>query len=474
MKFKFLEEPELEFGTGKDIDPRQGIMDYNAYSTKQGLRRDEIFLGTIGPNRMLRKLYDFLDKCSKKVIRKPTPKEKLFPSFPGFNKNIGFKTDFKFGEFFSKDYSESEIKRIIAIKDRTKRIEEAVNLYYEKIKYLAENRSVDVIICINPNELYDSLTLPTPDILEETIEPTVDEEKYYNELDFRRALKAKTMHLGKPIQIIREISLTPSNFQQDEATKIWNFCTAVFYKANHIPWRLPKNENRPSVCFVGISFYKSRDRKVTHTSLAQIFDELGNGVILRGTPVKIDEYDNCPHLEEEQAEQLLKDALSEYKSALESLPARLVIHKSSNYNKVELDGFKNAIYELGITKVDFVTILDTDIKVFRDGYYPIRRGTLLEITENKRYVLYTRGSVDFYQEYPGSYIPQPIEIRIAEGDTSGETICEEILALTKMNWNNTQFDGKYPITLVCARKVGEIMKYLLPHDRPQIKYGFYM
>ena len=33
-----------------------------------------------------------------------------------------------------------------------------------------------------------------------------------------------------------------------------------------------------------------------------------------------------------------------------------------------------------------------------------------------------------------------------------------------MNWNNTQFDGKYPITISCARRVGEIMKYLTPEQ----------
>lgn len=42
-----------------------------------------------------------------------------------------------------------------------------------------------------------------------------------------------------------------------------------------------------------------------HTSLAQIFDELGNNVILRGTPVEIDKDDRRPHLKNEQAYELL-------------------------------------------------------------------------------------------------------------------------------------------------------------------------
>ena len=55
-----------------------------------------------------------------------------------------------------------------------------------------------------------------------------------------------------------------------------------------------------------------------------------------------------------------------------------------------------------------------------------------------------------------------------------KNICREILGLTKMNWNSTQFDHKYPITIACARKVGEIMKYLGPNEIPKEAYAFYM
>src|SRR5699024_12386750 len=57
--------------------------------------------------------------------------------------------------------------------------------------------------------------------------------------------------------------------------------------------------------------------------------------------------------------------------------------------------------------------------------------------------------------YPGRYIPSPIEIRLFSYDESPEQICNEILALTKMNWNNTQFDRKFPITIDCSRRSEE-------------------
>jgi len=43
-----------------------------------------------------------------------------------------------------------------------------------------------------------------------------------------------------------------------------------------------------------------------------------------------------------------------------------------------------------------------------------------------------------------------------------------------MNWNNTQLDGKMPITIECAQSVGEIVKYVDPNEKPQVSYSFYM
>jgi hypothetical protein len=51
-------------------------------------------------------------------------------------------------------------------------------------------------------------------------------------------------------------------------------------------------------------------------------------------------------------------------------------------------------------------------------------------------------------------------VRIVESDESPAQIRRELMSLTKMDWNNTQFDGRLPTTLQCVRRVGEIMKYL--------------
>ena len=104
---------------------------------------------------------------------------------------------------------------------------------------------------------------------------------------------------------------------------------------------------------------------------AQIFDELGNGLILRGTPVDVDKEDRVPRLTSQQAYDLLSSAMNEYRIALRNYPGRVVVHKSSNFTPQETDGFLRAARELRIDSIDFVTVLDSKLRLFREGNYPL-------------------------------------------------------------------------------------------------------
>lgn len=475
MRLHFIDETPLEFAQGEHICPRAGIAKFGVYDARFNVRRDRILVGAVGTSDTLSRLERWLDRCSNPIPPPDNSRQpNLYPPFCGLNSKTGFKARFVLNEEITRPLINSDVKKITRIGTLNDRISEAVEMYYQHVKFLAQNRVVDVIVCVIPNTLYDMIAREEERSIEETA--TEEEPNDIVETNFRRALKARTMHLGKPLQLMREMSLeSNAKTQQDDATKAWNFCTAMYYKANPatVPWKLIANINRPSICFVGIGFYRSRDGRVLNTSLAQIFDELGNGVILRGTPVDLSKDDRQPHLTREQAYILLKRALVEYETALGNSPGRLVMHKSSNYTENELDGFREATEEARVRTIDFVTILDTDIRLFREGIYPPYRGTHIAL-DARTHLLYTRGAVKYYETYPGMYIPQPLEIRIVESDESPGVICQEILGLTKMNWNNTQFDRKYPITLECARKVGEIMKYLGEYERPQIRYSFYM
>jgi hypothetical protein len=51
-------------------------------------------------------------------------------------------------------------------------------------------------------------------------------------------------------------------------------------------------------------------------------------------------------------------------------------------------------------------------------------------------------------------------LRLVETESSPEHLADEILALTKMNWNQTQLDARQRITIRTADQVGEMLRHL--------------
>lgn len=498
MELKHLTEPLLQFGTGFSEDPKMGIRSFYPFDIAN-IRPEKIKLGIIGKSDSVDKVLQWLKYCNgyipAKVSKNPHPK--LFPSFPGFNSHEAFKAEIVTEDSYTRRLNNSEFEDIInGTNSLELRIERIAKLYLNEIKFLSKNKNPDAILCVLSEKFITSITEPETELSEDEVEENEDaegesensevesddveneteeddEEVSEREQNFRRYLKAKAMEYNIPIQIVRDRIGRPTAEMQDAASIAWNFFTALYYKASGTPWAMIKKEATAVTCYAGISFFKSRDRSTTQTSVAQIFNELGNGIILRGEPVDIKKDDRVPHLTEDQAFRLLDKALTEYHEALKIFPKRLVIHKSSNYNEQEISGFKKVARKYQISSVDMVTIQKTNLRLYREEQYPPRRGTLLSLDE-KNHLLYTRGSVEYYETYPGKYVPSPIEVRLFSYDESPELICHEILALTKMNWNNTQFDRKFPITIECARNVGEILKYLDETEKMQLKYSFYM
>ena len=474
MKADYIKEPYLLFGKGKSICPREGIAGLNVYDTVIEARKNQVLVGIVGIEEDVENLKSLLNRFGSYIPANPKGKQKgLFKSFPGFNQDKGFCANLIYGSNYERSLSANEITKILKEPVRDKKITAAVELFSENIGFLSDIKNCDVIICIIPKSFEGEIVKENKD--DEPVESDAeDNEELELELNFRRALKARAMRYNTPIQLIREYVLHNNNKSQDAATKAWNFCTAIYYKGlQTIPWKLEVDENKPKVCFIGIGFYRSRDKKTIQTSLAQIFNENGKGVILRGTPVIEDKDDKKPHLTYDQSLSLIKDALTKYRFATGTMPGRVVLHKSSKYYEDELDGFLQGMQDLGVVEHDILSVLETDLRFFRNNLYPPVRGSLFSLTE-QRHILYTRGSVHQYQTYPGMYIPAPLEIRIVSAASSTKTVCKEVLGLTKMNWNNTQFDNKYPITIGCAKRVGEIMKYLGENEQPKESYAFYM
>jgi hypothetical protein len=71
---------------------------------------------------------------------------------------------------------------------------------------------------------------------------------------------------------------------------------------------------------------------------------------------------------------------------------------------------------------------------------------------------------------------QPYAIAIKDGwpESTLTDLGQETLALTKMNWNSTQFDGSLPITIRAARAVGRVLKHVSAGALEAPEYRFYI
>jgi hypothetical protein len=476
MNLTHISEPLLDFNLGQHEDIRFGMIDYLPFDANSETRPSKINAGIIGTSKTINGCIEWMSKCQSEIPAKESPLKNLFVKFPGYNTETCFKSSINIEDRNKRTISEKDIQKAILCKDRNQIIENAVSLYLDGIKYLADESKVDVIICSVPEEILAFRTMTT--LNDEGGELILDNTRY----DFHHMLKAKAMMSRVPIQLVipstygEKLKLKDESMRrmpQDEATRAWNFFTALYYKANGTPWRLPKISSELLTCYLGVSFYRSLDEKSVNTSIAQIFNELGDGIIIRGAQAQTTKEDRQPHLNAIDAEKLINEALLQYRKEHKNLPARIVLHKSSHFSESEKEGFVSGINKHGISEYDFISIRHSDTKLYRIGSYPPLRGMLLDLDE-LNHVIYTRGSVYFYETYPGMYVPHPILFKTELSERPSCDLAKEILALTKMNWNSTQFDHTEPITICAARRVGDVLKYL-PQDMELCpRYSYYM
>ena len=156
------------------------------------------------------------------------------------------------------------------------------------------------------------------------------------------------------------------------------------------------------------------------------------------------------------------------------LPACLPIHKTSWFSTNEQAGFTSAAHSAGCAcEMVWLTSSDNTMLIRGSKTYPPLRGTLLTLDDD-HHVLYTHGSVPYYRTYPGLYVPRPLGIRPCLMERPITEVAEEILALTKLNWNRARMEARWPITLLTARRVGEILRHLPEAVTAAPEYSKYM
>lgn len=477
----YLAEPELLFGNKQRcVDPRTGLGAYGPYSKTDPTRRENIRVGIVGPADAIDRAVSLLHQIQLPIEQKENVDCVLHPSFPGMNSGEPFQVELVTQDIWNRALRALDVRVVEDEDDFTRRVGLLKRFVAEEVRALAALDSPpDVVICAMSQKLeelcrtgiaaHDRERADVAEFLAGDVEDAPDD----TSRSFRRGLKAECMDVV-PTQLIWHKTLAGTRGVQDLATRAWNLATAIMYKAKIIPWRLA--DVLEGSCFVGMSFYHEDEARspFLRTSIAQAFTERGEGFVLRGDTVEWDERkqrERAPHLDPAQAQTILTRVLEIYEKQVGTKPRKVVLHKTSRYSNEERAGFEAALSG-SAAHYALLTLTRRGIFCLRPGYKAVLRGTAVELGEKKG-IVYTTGYAPFLRCYAGLRIPQPVEISENWGSLTFRDCAEDLLRLTKLNWNTSDFCTHDPITLAFARRVGEILK--LAGDRePAVQYRYYM
>lgn len=297
------------------------------------------------------------------------------------------------------------------------------------------------------------------------------------DFDLHDALKVFGAPNNLKIQIIEEKSF----YYRDLARVMWWLALALYVKADGIPWKLV--DPSPRTAFVGLSYGISNPivgRRII-TGCSQVFDEHGQGLKFLLHPIENPIIvGRNPFMSKEDARRLFGIVRDIYQQVNGERPERVVVHKTTHFTSDEMNGIATALS--GIDDIELLQIqqetrwraIAYDSLRKEISSYPIKRGTVIPL-DRYSFLLWTQGDVPeiagpnlpYYQEKRG--IPAPLVIRRFRGKTSLEQTAEEIMRLTKMNWNNNQLYSRLPVTIRFSTEIAQIAKQLqevwrIPYD----------
>lgn len=476
-KIEVFPEPELEFADQQVVEhPAAGLGLFGPVETKGILKPDRINYAVIGTNAGIEKFQKFAEMLNGAVLSPEDKSADLWPHFPGFEEatHAEFNPDPELVEAVSDDHL------IAAATDRDahKRVFSVTDIYLNAIEALAERDSrVDVVVCVVPEVVFKNCR-PKSQVKEGhgtrvsakelkmrkqggDLFNSYNPEHYEFSLDFRRQIKARAMAFKIPIQIVRETTLRLSDenklgergltYLSDRA---WNLSTALVYKSGRKPWKL--SGVREGVCYVGIAFKRTDDVGNTACSAAQMFLNDGDGIVFLGESGQwySPEKKSC-HLSRSAAEKLLSGVLKTYERQHGKALKEVFLHSRSEIDYEEWSGYQAACPK-GVKLVCVRVASDSGLRLYREGDYPVMRGTFYKVSEAAGF-LWGTGFKPILKTYEGFDVPAPLRIEIQYGDADIRTVAKDIFGLTKLNYNTCKLGESQPVTVHFSDAVGEII-----------------
>ena len=196
MNLIHLEEPELEFGSGRrHVDIRFGIMNHGPLDLTSSLAPRQIAVGVVGTKETIEGVRDWLERCRSGIAAKASKQPHLFPRFPGFSDEAGFRCSVVMEDALCRDIPKNRFSDLGKLADLEERIRRAVDMFLDEIRYLAQNTAARVILCALPLELLKVIKAQETEDEQSAVPSTP------TSVDFHDLLKAVAMQLSIPVQV---------------------------------------------------------------------------------------------------------------------------------------------------------------------------------------------------------------------------------------------------------------------------------
>jgi argonaute-like protein implicated in RNA metabolism and viral defense len=418
-----------------------GPIDYSYSKSNQS--RDSIKLVIISPSNDIMNILNHLGKL--KDGNKLIKDDGFTPVYNGFERIYKRALDIP---------QPSDGKRCICYDEKQIATrEQLVNILKSKIdKLSSEPQDFDILVIYIPQS-FEQFRLGS------------DEEDF----NLHDAIKLYAMDKLIKVQFVEEKSFT----QYEPCKVMWALSAGLYAKSGGILWR-PYILNADTA-FVGISYAISKEKGIS-VGCSQLFDASGTGLRLLLRKIKDPQFImKNPFMKVDEARQMMSTLREQYyKSTPASSLNRIVIHKTTFFTQDEIKGFTQALE--GIEDIELLQIQEftswrgiryKNIDVRNGVYnYSMKRGTVVQLSDDK-YLLWTHGCIisnelwGFNKNYykGGRGIPAPLMIKRFYGRATGDVLTNEILMLTKMNWNSGDSLYKHlPVTLDFSKVLSRMSK----------------
>ncbi|PKN11179.1 MAG: hypothetical protein CVU43_20400 [Chloroflexi bacterium HGW-Chloroflexi-5] len=510
LETAYISEPTLSFGHGQVCDhPKDGLFLYGPHAGSN--RSKEISLGVIGTKSGLSFFRNWAIQAGGFIsVPPPGRMDKAnrlhLSNFPGFEE--AFNIIISPGEFSELKIDLDELDVATKTLNQYEAVRKTVDLYVRQIEHFDKNeeRKIDVWVLILPELIFQRCkplsqrsglklvegefvkkkkTRSDLPLLKGVIDLS-DEDIFDDVPDFHRQVKARLLKLGHTSQLIRETTIAREKFLnsaghlmrplQDPASVAWNIATGLYYKTQpEPPWKLANI--RPGVCYIGLVFKIIPNHPQQHVCCAaQMFLNEGDALVFRGANGPYKTGENEYHLKAPEAKELISKVLNTFKDKHGTLPKEFFIHGRTTFNDEEWDAFKgvvpNGTNMIGVR----IKTTNGDTKLFRNGDYPVLRGTAVLLDERNAY-LWTNGFIPRLDTYIGPETPNPLYISVlrSSGDLPNiRTVLTDIMGLTKINYNACNYSDGLPVTVRFANKVGEVLTMGSAKDSEKQQLKFYV